>query len=697
MDTRIDPRVLDAIDEAVGRGIPLQYVAYGLVASGWPQGLVNDSINEWLRLNAHGRMGKRTDFTNWLKKYKAAARRYVYIMVFVNIISSAIILVRPWPTKILTDSGFGNQPAPWILKDYTHTPSLILITSAMLLAIFLVGWFVGLLKEYLILWFGFRINRSLKRESFEHILHLPLYHQKRLAKGDYVYRQNIVTNSMADLVLGTTSSIIESCIMIVGVLVVMVLLSPFLTLIGVVLVPFIYLIMRYFGPKVASYARALNENASQTAATTTESVDNAETVQAFVLEEAQLQRVDQLWRHNYQLTKQILIWSRLFRGSNSLLIVLGTSIVMYFGGSMALRGELSLGELLIFMTYMGYLLAPIESLASQFAARGQKLIDIHRVFEVLSDHEGIERLRSGQHFPQGAGSIEFKGVSYAYNQVPVLQNVNVQINAGEKVAFIGPSGGGKSTLLKLVPLFLEPTAGQILVNGVDLQTVSLKELRQNVAWISQSPQLFNKAMIDNLLDGDLNRQISFEEVNQVLGASNVMEFLGRLPLGLETPSGEGGGSLSGGQRQRVAIARALLKHAPYLCMDEPTAALDFQSENVIKESLKTFLQGRTVLLVTHRRALLSLMDTIYVVDNGTVKNVKELGGLTNYLNHLEGIERQRRMVRLVRVEDQKPTASGRRNRKLQEELDYLAKREQEMRMLDVEDTGIDMTGNNTYL
>lgn len=697
METNRDPRILGAIDEAVQRGIPMQYIAYGLVAAGWPQAMVNDAINEWLQQNAHGQITKKTDFKNWLEKYKKASKKYVAIMVVANIISSAIVLVRPWPTKILADSGFGTEKAPWILEPYTHSPGLILITSFMLLFIFLLGWFVGLVKDHLLLWFGFKINRALKRESFEHILHLPLYHQSRLAKGDYVYRQNIVTNSMADLVLGTTSSIVESIIIIVSVLVVMIFMSPFLTLIGVVLVPFIYLIMRYYGPKVAKFGRALNENMSQTSSMTTESVDNAETVQAFVLEDAQLDRVDRLWVKNYQLTKQLLIWSRLFRGSNSLLIVLGTSTVMYFGGTMALEGKLSLGELLIFMTYMGYLLSPIENLASQFAARGQKIIDIHRVFEVLADHEGIEHLRSGQHFPQVAGAIEFRNVSYSYNQVPVLNRINLKINPGEKVAFIGPSGGGKSTLLKLLPQFIEPTSGQILISDVDVQTISLKELRQNVAWISQSPQLFNKPLIENLIDGDLNRQIPFEEVDHALRGANVTDFIGRLPLGLDTPSGEGGGSLSGGQRQRVAIARALLKQAPYLAMDEPTAALDFQSENIIKESFKYFLQNRTVLLVTHRRALLSLMDTIYVVDNGTIKNVKELGGLTTYLNRLEGLEQKRRMVRLVRVEDQPQTPANRRSRKLQEELDYLAKREQEMRELDLKDAGIDVPGNNSYL
>lgn len=642
MDTNsIEPRILDAIDEAVAKNIPMQYVSYGLTVAGWPRELVNASINEWMRLNAHGRVGRHTDFSNWIRKYQSKAWRYNIILTAVNLIGTGLILLKPWPTKVMADSAFGSIRAPGFLADYTNTSTLILILSVFTLLIFLFGWMVGLLKDYALVVFGFKLNRSLKRESFNHILHLPLYHQSRLAKGDYVYRQNIVTNSLSDLVLGTTSSIIESSVLIFGVLIIMLLLNPYLTFISVILIPLIIVIMKLFTPYMAKYGRALNENASKTASLTTESVDNAESVQAFVLEDAQLERVDTLWYQHHLLTKRIVVWSKFFKGSNSLVIVIGTAIVMYFGGSMALEGEITFGELLVFMTYMGFLLSPVESLAAQFAVRGQKRVDLRRVFDVLSDHEGVEYLRKDRPLSlNGLPTIELNDIAYTYNKVPVLHNVNLTVRPGEKVAFIGPSGGGKSTLLKLLPLFIEPTSGQITLNGIDTQTVSLQGLREQIAWIGQSPQLFNKRLVDNLLDGDVKRSIPNEEIYDVLVASNVTEFIDKLPLGVETPSGEGGGGMSGGQRQRLAIARALLRQAPILCMDEPTAALDFKSENVIKDSLGRFIEGRTVLLVTHRRALLSLMDTIYVVDNGTVRDVNEYGGLETYLAALEGAEAQ---------------------------------------------------------
>jgi ABC-type bacteriocin/lantibiotic exporter with double-glycine peptidase domain len=315
---------------------------------------------------------------------------------------------------------------------------------------------------------------------------------------------------------------------------------------------------------------------------------------------------------------------------------------MYLGGSAALRGEISLGELLIFMTYMGYLLSPVENLVEQITSRNQKLIDVNRIYEVLADHEGIEYLRSDIHMPAKiVGQIEFQNVSYSYDDNVVFSNLNLVIQPGQKAAIIGPSGGGKSTIMKLLPLFVEPAGGRVLIDNVDIQSVSLKELRQHIAWVSQTPQLFDGTIIDNLTDGDAYREVSNEEIMHAIDTANVSEFAAKLPLGLASPAGENGGSLSGGQRQRVSIARALVKDAPIVCLDEPTAALDAKSENLIRDSLLEMIKGKTVLMVTHRKALLALMDIVYVLDSGTLTDVNELGGLDAYLAKLEGIEEQK--------------------------------------------------------
>ena len=631
------PKIYAAIEYLVTQGTPTQYIPYVLIKSGWPPALVNQAIEAWL--SAHGRSLHKTDFKIWVKKYHRIAVPAVVVVVFINLIADSIALLKPWPLKILADSAFGTTPAPGPLAPYTHTPTLILYLSAISIGLFVFGALFGYIQDFLLLKIGFWLNRGIKAESLNHILHLPLFHQERLAKGDYVYRQNIVTNSLSDLVLASTSSIIGSVIMIIAILVIMMKFSITLTLFAVVLVPFLFLTMKLVGPKLGKYNQALNEIASDTAAKVTESVDNAETVQSFTLESKQLANINKLWEVGYVFTRKSMLWGKVLEDGNGLLIIIATSAVMFFGGSAALKGSMSFGDLLVFMTYMGYLLNPVQELVTQITSRNKKLIDVHRVYEVLSDHEGIENLRKDNLLPlRLSGAVKFEGVSYSYKDNAVLKNVNLTVQPGEKVGIIGPSGGGKSTILKLVPLFIEPDAGRVLLDDYDTQTVSLHDLRKRIAWVSQTPQLFSGTILDNLYDADIDRKISSDEIVNALDVANVTEFAAKLPLGLDTPTGENGGSLSGGQRQRVAIARSLLRSAPIICLDEPTAALDAKSENYIKDSLTQIIQGKTVMMVTHRKALLALMDTIYVLENSTLTNVNELGGLDIYLAKLEGLE-----------------------------------------------------------
>jgi len=671
------PQIYQAIEDALASGVAPQYVGAQLIQQGWPMSLVNEAVNAYLA--AHGRLHQKTDFRAWLKRYKKRALPATIILVFVSVLSSSVLLLQPWPTKILVDSGFGNIPAPGFLAPYSHKPALILATSLLTIMVFLLGIIFGTLRDYLVLRLGFWLNRGIKEESFRHILHLPLFHQERLAKGDYIYRQNILTNSLSDLVLDTTSLIAQSVIMVVGIFIIMLHFNVKLTIVSVVLVPFLFILIRVFGPRLGRISQQMTQVASNTSATVSEAVDNAETLQAFTLEEKQINKANSLWRQNYQLMLGGLMWGRLYRFSNSLLIILGTSAVMYFGGTAALHGQMTLGQLLIFMTYMGYLLGPVEAIATEIAARNQKKVDVSRVYEVLTDHEGIENLRKENHFPIQHGRIEFQSVSYSYNNTLVLNRVNLVIEAGQKVAVIGPSGSGKSTLLKLLPLFIEPTTGRVLVDNIDIQSVSLQELRQKIVWISQNPQLFSGSILENLSDGNVYREVGADEIDRAITAANVKEFTDRMPLGLNSPAGEGGNSLSGGQKQRIAIARGLVKNAPIVCMDEPTAALDSKSENTIRDSISQLISGKTVLMVTHRKALLSLMDIIYVMDGGTLHNVSEYGGLDVYLQKISDTEADNQQKKNDELQQQKSqqlvTQLEAENEDLQERLNILGQQQ----------------------
>jgi len=626
-------RLNAAIEEGVSKGVPVDFIAYSLTRAGWPQDMVKEALDTWLLEN--GRRQKTTGFTEWLRKYYAQAKPAIILMVVLNTIASAIALLQPWPLKILADSVFGSVPAPGVLRPYTHTPKLILIVSLLTLLIFLLGQGFGVLKDFLLLKIDYWLNRSIKEEAFRHILHLPLYHEGRLPKGDYIYRQNEVTNSLSDLVLNTTSEMIGSFILIIGVTAIMLTLNAKLTLITLFVIPFLIFSVGVFGPIMGRLGQALTKLFSQTSALIAESIDNSEAVQAFTLEERQVQKLRSLWMQTYVVSRRGLLWGKAFNFSNGLVVILGTSLVIYFGGTEALRGQFSLGSLLIFMTYLGYLINPIQDITAQITIRRQKLVNVRRVYEVLSDHEGIERLRADRPLPRVTGGVKFQNVTYVSGGVKVLDQVNLDIAPGQKIGIIGPSGSGKTTLLRLLDLYIEPTAGRILLDGHDIQSVSLHDLRRNIAWISQTPQLFATSIAENMQDGDIGRVMTPEEFSWAAQAANITEFVNRLPMGMNSVAGEGGSSLSGGQKQRISIARALLKNAPIICMDEPTSALDDKSEKLIHDSIGSLIQGKTVLLATHRLALLGLMDKVYVVQGGHLVDVNELGGVERYTYQLQ--------------------------------------------------------------
>ncbi len=627
------------INDAVVRGVPVNQMIAELMAHGWPKDLANKGFAMWLQM--HGVQGnKMAAMKMWLKKYHSRALPAVGVVVGLNLFDTAIALLKPWPVKIMADSVFGNKDAWGPLADL-EPKQLLMATSIMTISLFVFGAIFGIIRDFFLLKIGFRLNRSIKQESLRHILHLPLFHQERLAKGDYVYRQNVVTDSLSDLVLGTTSSIIQSIIVIVGVLGIMLNINPSLSISAILLIPSLFVTIRLIGPHMGKYARMTTELASESSSKITESVNNAEAIQAFTLEDKMVNKIDTLWLKSYNTARKSMFWREILDKSNGFLVVIATSSVMYMGGSRVLDGTLNFGDLIIFITYMGYLVGPVQQLINQVTSRNQKLIDVSRIYEVLTDHEGIEDLRTNNHMPeQIKGNIELKGVTYAYKDQVVFQNLNLTIPSGQKVGIIGPSGGGKSTILKLLPLFIEPAQGSILIDGVDTQQVSLKELRRKIAWVSQTPQLFNEDIFTNLLEGDIFREVTDEELGYAVDVSNISEFVMKMPMAFESPVGEDGGSLSGGQRQRLSIARALIKNAPIICLDEPTAALDVKSENYIRDSLAEMVKGKTVVMVTHRKPLLALMDVIYVLENGILSDVRSLGGLDAYLAKLEGIEQE---------------------------------------------------------
>lgn len=629
------PKIYEFIDRAVAKGVSPDEAARMMIQQGWPEQLVNQVSSSWKVSN--GRQHNVTNFNTWYLKYNRQALPYVIAISISCFFVAIITLLKPWPTKIMVDSVFSKIPAPGPLEQYTGTSQLIMITALLTITIFALGTVFNMIRDFLLIKYSYLITKAVRQETFRHILNIPA-NKGNFSKGDYIHRQNNLTGSVADYALSSRVGIIQSAITVVLIIIVMLALNPLLTVVILFLVPIVFAVTWLVTPKVGAFGKQYTQNSIAISSIVTESIDNAETIQSFDMANRQVDRTTKLWDENFGLMKKSMFTGRAFHFTNNLSVILSIAIVMYLGGVSALNGTITLGELLIFMTYLGYLLGPVQNIANQFTVRRQRKLDAMRVHQTLQDHEGIEASWENRHFPYKEGRISFQNVSYSYGDFKVIDDINLDIQPGQKIGIIGPSGTGKSTLLKLLSLFIEPNSGKINIDDIDIQSISLKELRSKIALVNQSPQLFNTSLIENVLDGSPNHVLTREDLDYLLEITGINELAKHLPDGVNTRAGEGGNNLSGGQKQRVALARALAKQTQILCLDEPTASLDSNSELQIKNALKQVITKKTVILVSHRRSLLELMDTILVLENGKLTDVNKLGGLDKYLAKMNDTE-----------------------------------------------------------
>ncbi len=296
---------------------------------------------------------------------------------------------------------------------------------------------------------------------------------------------------------------------------------------------------------------------------------------------------------------------------------LGTAAILWVGAQHVLTGELTVGTILVFISYLGLLYAPLESIMYSSSTVSSAAGSARRVIEVLEQEPEVREAPRAHPLPTVRGTISLDHVSFAYEPGrSVLRDVSLQAQPGETIAIVGPTGSGKSTLVSLIPRFVDPSAGRVLIDGHDLRTVRLASVRRQVAIVLQEPFLFPLSIADNIAYG--RPEASRQQIQAAAAAANAASFIERLPEGYETVIGERGATLSGGERQRLAIARAVLKDAPILILDEPTSALDAETEEQLMEALERLMAGRTTFLIAHRLSTIRGADRIVVLRDGEI-------------------------------------------------------------------------------
>jgi ATP-binding cassette, subfamily B, bacterial len=531
-------------------------------------------------------------------------------------------LLQPWPLKVLVDNVLRGRPLHGVLLSvFQALPgshgriALLDWTVAAGVAIFLLTGAVGLLSAWAAIRFGAQLSYDMAGALFAHIQRLSLRFHATHGIGSSLRRIMGDSGAVTTIVQDGALPGLTAFASLASIAVVMVVLDPLLTLLALAVIPPMALVVRFTSGAMTERSYAQQEAEGELYDTVEQTLTGIAVVRSFRGEEAADRRlaanVERIMRATVRMTWAQTRFSLLL----GLITALGTAGVFLVGAHQELHGAISLGTILVFLTYLGSLFAPVHDVSHAGGTIAESLGSALRVVEVLDAVSDVSNVEGAVPLPEVRGEVAVRDVSFAYEPGrPVLHRVSFSVGPGEVVALVGPTGAGKSTLAGLVPRFYDPDAGQVLLDRRDLRELPLAQVRGAVSLVLQDSFLFPVSVAENIAFG--RPGAALDEIVQAARAANALDFVQRLPEGFGTVLGERGASLSGGERQRLAIARALLKDAPVLVLDEPTSALDVETEGQVFSALERLMEGRAVIVIAHRLSTVRRADRILVLRDG---------------------------------------------------------------------------------
>jgi ATP-binding cassette subfamily B protein len=530
--------------------------------------------------------------------------------------------LEPWPLKFIFDRVFhGPRRGKWsdfaFLEGYDS--SVLIVNAGMaLLVIAAVRALASYFSTMAFVRLGNRVLTEVRGEVYRHLQGLSLSFHRRARNGELVLRIMGDVNLLKDVVITAVLPLLANFLVLICMFGVMFWINAKLALLALAVLPLVGLWTARLGRQVRETARKQRKRDAGLAAAAAETFAAIPVVQALCLEGV---FADIFLRRNQESNRSDFQGARLsaaLERSTAFFVAAGTALVVWYGASLVLRGRLTPGELLVFMAYLKTALRPVQDL-SKFTGRMAKAAAAsERVFNLLQTTAEVCELPNARSAPPFQGAIRFEDVSFAYESGrPILEHLDFEVQPGQQVALIGPSGIGKSTIVNLLLRFYDPHQGRVTIDGIDVRDYTLASLRSQIGVVLQDTVLFAASVRENIAYGAANA--SPEAVETAARLANAHEFIQSLPQGYDTVLGERGLTLSGGQRQRLAIARAAIRRTPILLLDEPVTGLDRANERMVLDALGRLSEGRTTIIITHDPLLAARADLILLLEEGRVR------------------------------------------------------------------------------
>jgi ATP-binding cassette, subfamily B, bacterial len=541
-------------------------------------------------------------------------------------------LLGPWPLKLVFDDVLKSKENNSWLNRLVHSIAgddrllILKIAAIAALIIAILGALFSYIEKSSTTTVGQWVMHDLRRTLYAHIQRLSLSFHDASQTGDLISRVTSDIDSVQSFVTSGLLSVLIDCLTLVGMVTIMFCMNWRFTLIALSIAPVLFLVVFRYTRLIRKSSREVRKKEGQIASTVQEVLSSIRVVKAFAREDYEQKRLEEESLESVEIALRARALKSRLAPFVEIIVGLGTSLVLWFGSRMVLRGALEAGSLIIFIWYLGKMYKPMQDLSKMTDTYAKASVAYERIQEVLQSEREVKDLPGARRAGKLRGDIEFDHVTFGYepNQ-PVLKDISFKIEAGTVAALVGPTGAGKSTIISLIPRFYDPDSGVVKIDGRDVRRLQQKSVRDQVSFVLQETVLFHATVWRNIAYG--KPDASREEILQAAKLANAHEFIDKMLEGYDTMIGERGVTLSGGQRQRIAIARAVIRNTPILILDEPSSGLDAASEELVFQALDRLMLGKTSVVIAHRLATIQRADRIFVVKDGAIAETGTHGDL----------------------------------------------------------------------